>query len=259
MYLNRYKTILSERCDPQKEYANPLIRFVMKKYYKNANGFIFQTEKAKRYYNDIISCYSEVIPNPLNNKFIGKEYQGDNSKTIVNVGRLSKQKNQAMLINAFSNFLKDNPEYILKIYGEGSLKRKLIKLANEKKAINNVKFMGIVDNLYDTLIYDKIFVLSSNYEGMPNALMEAMALGMPCIATDCPVGGPETLIKNNENGILIPVNDSNSLTKALNELIKNNELCKKISGNAKSIQKELNEEIIMKRWEKFFLKVIENY
>lgn len=101
-----------------------------------------------------------------------------------------------------------------------------------------------------------IFVLSSNYEGMPNALMEAMALGLPCISTDCPVGGPKTLIKNGENGLLVPVGDEEALSIAILKLIEDNELSQKIANNALKISEKFNPNIINQQWEDFINKII---
>ena len=123
---------------------------------------------------------------------------------------------------------------------------------------NKVKLMGTNDCL-EKEIYDAgIFVLSSDYEGMPNALMEAMSLGLPCISTDCPCGGPNFLIDNNKNGILIPVNDKSALVESLEKLIEDKDFSKKLSGNAIKISSKYNTEKINKMWNFFINEVMKN-
>lgn len=258
LQIKKYKTIISERCDPNIEYSNIILRTIMKKMFKKADGFVFQTHDVKEYYSNIINCESRIILNPLNEKFIGKKYVGKDAKTIVNVGRLSNQKNQTLLINAFAKFNKEYSDYVLKIYGEGPLENKLIECARQNGIENKVKFMGISNELYNEMIKDKMFILSSDYEGVPNALIEAMAVGMPCISTDCPVGGPKMLINNNENGILIDVNNKEQLFEAMKKIASDKEFADKLSQNAMESMKEYYPDIICNEWENFIAKFLKS-
>jgi glycosyltransferase involved in cell wall biosynthesis len=183
----------------------------MKYLYKKADGFVFQTEDAAKYFEGIIKCDSKIIPNPINPKFIKEPYKGEREKNIVTVGRLESQKNQKMLIEAFGKIESKYPEYSLLIYGDGSKKEELQDLIKEKGLENKVILKGKIDDVENVIDKAKMFVLSSDYEGMPNALMEAMALGLPCISTDCPCGGPRYLMENGKSGLLVPVGNSDAM------------------------------------------------
>lgn len=191
MFINIFrkkKVIISVRNDPKIEYKSKINQWIMKILYKRANGFIFQTEEAKQYFSKEIQDKSIIIPNPINDEFIRPPYEGEREKIIVSVGRLTEQKNQKLLINAFSKLEKDLKEYQLIIYGEGELRNCLEEQIRELQLENKVFLPGEVDDINEKIYKASLFVLSSDYEGMPNALMEAMALGIPCISTDCPCG-----------------------------------------------------------------------
>lgn len=180
--------IISIRNDPGVEYKNKIIYFVMKNLYKDVDGLVLQTEEAKDYFSKIIELEKLVIiPNPINEKFfVDNSCTEEREKTIVTVGRIEKQKNQKLLIETFGKIEKKYNEYKLLIYGDGSLKEYLQEYSNSLDLKNKVIFKGRKDNIQEEILNAGVFVLSSDYEGMPNSLMEAMALGLPCISTDCP-------------------------------------------------------------------------
>ena len=251
------KTIISVRNDPNVEYNNFFKKIVVEMLYSKANGFVFQTEDAKKWFSKKIQHKSIVIPNPINEKYICKPYNGKRNKTIVNVGRLTEQKNQKLLIDSFSELSNKYKDYILKIYGEGNLKEELQEQIDKLKLSEKVFLMGKSDNIKDEIYKEGVFVLTSNYEGMPNALMEAMALGLPCIATDCPIGGPKYLIKNKKNGILVSVNNKKEIVKAITFIIDNPDYSKKIGNEANKICEILNPNKIMSEWEKYIEKILD--
>lgn len=244
------KVIISVRNNPNIIYEKFFDKLLMKILYNKANFFIFQTQDAKEYFSKNIQSKSIIIPNPINPDFVCKPYTGTREKSIVTVGRLVEQKNQKLLIDAFYEIQKENPEYVLRIYGEGPLKDKLCRYCNSLKIDNKVFFMGVVDNLKEEIYKSGIFVLTSDYEGMPNALMEAMAMGLPCISTDCPIGGPKFLIKNNLNGILFPVGNKDKLIENLKLLILDKSYASAIGNEANKIIKTLNPEKINQEWKK---------
>ncbi len=254
--IKKIPVIVSERGDPSVIFKNNIIRYIMKYLYTSIDGFIYQTEEAKAYFSDIIDVPSKIIANPINSNFIVKEPSKKRNKTIVAVGRLNEQKNNKLLIDSFEKVCKYRTDYKLLFYGTGPLQTKLKKYIKELDLTEKIFFMG-KSNCIEKDIYNAgIFVLSSNYEGMPNALMEAMALGLPCISTDCPVGGPKTLIKNGENGLLVPVGDEEALSIAILKLIEDNELSQKIANNALKISEKFNPNIINQQWEDFINKII---
>lgn len=247
----KVKTIISVRNDPEREYNNKTYKFLMNWLYPKTDGIVFQTKEAKAYFKESIQKKSEIIPNPIHEDFIGKFYTGKREKVIVSVGRLEEQKNHKILIEAFNNILNKHPEYKLIIYGDGKLKDDLTNFAAELNLQEKVLLPGSSKNIKEKIYNAEMFVLPSLYEGMPNALMEAMALGMPVISTDCPCGGPRYLIKNNVNGILVPVDNSREIEKAINKIIEDREFAKKIGENAHNICDTLAPSKINKKWENY--------
>lgn len=244
--------IVSERCDPQARYESSKLRkWIMKKLYPKADGFVFQTKDAMDYYEEIIKNRGIVIPNAINQEFVREPFKGIRKKSIVSAGRFTDQKNFGLLIEAFSRITDKYPDYDLIIYGNGPQKNELMSLVKELKLGNKVKFPGYVKNFGDHIIDASLFVLSSNYEGMPNALMEAMALGLPCISTDCPVGGPNFLISNRENGLLVPVNKVEELSKAMEKVLSDENIAFRMGGNARNISNTLSSENIYGQWESY--------
>ena len=256
---NKIPTILSVRNDPNVEYSNLKRKILMKILYPVADGYVFQTEDAKKYFSKKIQNKSTVIPNPISETFLLEQpYTGKRENTIVTVGRIEKQKNQRLLIDAFKEIEKEYKEYKLIIYGEGRLEKDLKEYCKELKLINKIIFKGQVDNVKEEILKAGMFVLPSDYEGMPNALMEAMALGLPCISTDCPCGGPKALIKNDYNGILIRVNDLEQIKNAIRKIIEQPEFSEKIGNNARQISKTLNPKDINNKWKKYINSVKNN-
>lgn len=256
IFNRKLKIIVSVRNDPKIEYKSKINRLVMKMLYPLANGFVFQTEEAKEYFSKKIQYKSIIIPNPIKEEFICEAYTGKREKIIVAVGRLEEQKNHKMLIEAFSKLPEEFKEYKLIIYGEGSLRNKLEEQINELKLNDRVLLPGQINNIKEKIYKASLFVLSSNYEGMPNALMEAMALGIPCISTDCPCGGPKFLIKNKENGYLIDTNDTENLYKMMEEILKTDQT--RISQNANKITIKLNPKNINKKWKEYIKEIKES-
>jgi len=251
--------VISERGDPNIRYNNSkLQKWLMKKLYPLADGFVFQTTDAREYYENIVNNNATIIPNAINEDFVGKPYTIHRKKTIVSVGRFTEQKNFSLLIKAFSNIASKYPEYNLIIYGEGPQREKLQNLVTELNISNRVQLPGYVKNIGEHIIDSSLFVLSSNYEGMPNALMEAMALGLPCISTDCPVGGPKFLIEHGVNGILVPVNNVEEMSAQLNNLLSNFNFRKKLGINAKKITNTLSYNNVYEKWEKFLKQYVSN-
>lgn len=254
----KFPVIISDRNDPKIEYASLKSRTIMKFLYKRADGFVFQTDEARDYFCKKIQDKSIVIANPVDDRFLKTKYVGYKSTEFINVGRLNEQKNQILLIESFKDVIKKYPNYKLLIYGEGSLKNELSMYIKDNKLNNNVKLCGNVDDIENILKDKKGFILSSKYEGMPNALMEAMAVGVPCISTDCPCGGPRELIKNNINGLLVKSNDKNELVSAMYKIIENDKMCKKIAMSAKKNMNNYSCDKIVSKWFEFMKEVYKN-
>lgn len=252
----RIKTIISVRNDPNILYNSFVKKIIVKLLYPTSDGYVFQTDDAKKWFPKKIQSVAKVIPNPINENFICKPYEGIRENSIVCVARLVKQKNHKMLINAFKDIAKVHPEYTLKLFGDGPCKEELMEQVKQLELQSKVKFMGEVHNIKEEIYRSSIFVLPSDYEGMPNALMEAMALGVPCISTDCPIGGPKFLINNKENGLLFDVGDKKGLVDSIKYIIENDDFAKKIGNKANKICSTLSPDKINLQWEKYIMEVI---
>ena len=187
------KTLVSVRNDPNKEYAGKMGAFVGKVLLPMADGCVFQTKEAQAWFPKRLQRKSKIIYNAVKEDFYHIERKPNHGE-IVTCGRLTEQKNHAMLISAFAEVVKQYPYATLKIYGEGTLRDTLQTQIDTMGLQGRAFLMGATNDVGKVLQTADLFVLSSDYEGMPNALMEAMAAGVPCIATDCPCGGPRELL-----------------------------------------------------------------
>ncbi len=246
--------ILSERSNPT-SYSGKTQAY-LKKAARHADGIVLQTEYAKNWYAPYIGHKSLVIPNAVNSEFIRPEYNGVHEKSIVAVGRLSEQKNFTLLLDAFAEVADEFPEYKLKIFGKGPLEASLKEYAKEIGVADRAEFMGYVLNMPEQLERASMFVLSSKFEGMPNALMEAMAIGLPCISTDCPAGGSAFLIEDGENGLLVPVNDKTQMAVAMRRILSDEPFAEKLGRNARKVIERLSSDYIYSRWEEFIKEIV---
>lgn len=206
------KILLSERCDPSsRKFLSRVLKQIQ---YRFADKYVFQTPEASKCYGNRVYHKSVVIPNPIIDK-VPEPIVENLRKEVVTAGRLSEEKNQKMLISAFSKFHQIHPEYKLVIYGSGPLKDNLYSLIEELKLQDTVSIISGKTNISELINGAELFVLPSNTEGMPNALIEAMSVGLLCITTDCPIYGPRMLVQQGINGYLVPVDDSENLYKQM--------------------------------------------
>ncbi len=248
--------IVSERNDPKVMPWKKITRIIRKISYKFVNGFVFQTNEAQSFFNNKIRRRSIVIPNSIDLSSLPQRELKINSNIIVNVGRFTKQKNHKLLINSFSRINKEFPSTILKIFGKGPLEEEIRKQIKDLNLEEKVILEGISENLLFEIKNCGLFVLSSDFEGIPNALIEAMSLGIPSIATDVPSGGVSALINNNENGLVVKVGDVDGLYYAMKLLLTNKELYDKISKNSLKIKEILNIKNIGNLWINFLENII---
>lgn len=249
------KTVVSVRNDPYKEYSGIVGKIISHMLLPFANGCVFQTQDAKEYFPKSLQKKSRIIFNAVKEEF----YQVDRNTVcnkIVTVGRCSEQKNQELLIDAFEEISSIYSDASLDIYGDGPLKQNYVNLVQQKNLSNRITLHGNVKNISFALARADVFVLSSNFEGMPNALMEAMAVGIPVISTDCPCGGPKILIDNWKNGVLIPVNGKKELVDALSVILSNKELKIKLGIEAKDTANQFKPGKIYLEWKKYLSDVV---
>lgn len=254
------KIIISDRNDPKIEYKSKIYNSFFHKLYPKADGFVFQTDDAKKYFENNLSNINkkkrEIIFNPVNEKFIRKQKESKIEKKIVSVGRLTEQKNFNLLIDSFYELNKKLPNYKLIIYGEGNLRKILETKINKLNLEGKIELPGVVPDIEQKISNSSLFVMTSNYEGMPNALIEAMCLGLPVISSNCPCGGPKMLINNDENGYLFEVGNVKELTSKMYKLLSDDNISDRFRLNSKKIIELVHPDIINKKWENFIEEII---
>lgn len=252
--------IIAVRTDPKGHYDRITDRICIPILFPRADGAVFQTKGQQEFFPKYLQRKSTIILNPVNDKYIAASIPENKEKVIVHSGRLVDFKNQAMLIRAFLKVKKKHPEYKLLIYGPDSFdgtKELLEGIIGENDAGEYIYLMGGSDELEVLLPRGEIYAFSSDWEGLPNALLEAMCLKMPIVATDCPCGGPRTVMKNGVDGILVPVNNENLYADALCTLIENPDMAKRMGENAGKVSELVNSESIMNQWKEYIHSVIE--
>lgn len=251
------KSVYSERGDPyDKEYngITGLFRTLAMNY---MDGFVFQSEGARDFFNNSVRKKSVIIHNSVSisqsdipDDFVVRE------NYIMTAGRLHEQKNQILLINAFKLIADEFPSIELRIYGDGKLKEELENCIDRLNLNGRVWIYPSRKDIFRIMAISKLFVLSSDYEGMPNALMEAMSLGTPCVSTDCRPGGARTLIDDGVNGFIVPTNDSKALAEKIKYVLSNDEVAHTLSNNGRKLLESHNEKATFDKWEEFLKKIV---
>lgn len=242
---------VSERNDPQRHPESRVKRLLRRLVYPFAAGFIFQTRQARDYFPRGIRARGAVLENPLDASAMPEANLGARDKTVVGAGRLAPQKNFGRLISAFAAFYEAHPGWRLVIYGEGAERAALEAKCRTLLPAEAWSLPGQTEALYAALKSAGIFVLSSDFEGMPNALIEAMAMGAPSISTDCRVGGPAELIADGENGLLVPLSDERALAEAMARVADDAALAARLSHNAADIRARLDAAAVCEKWRRY--------
>ena len=250
------KNLISIRIDPKIGYRNKKQAALAKALYPLADGCVFQTEDAQTWFTSEIQRKSQIIFNPVSDAFFGVEGVAMQEKRIVSCGRLTRQKRFDLLIGAFHKVCDEFPDYKLEIYGSGSLQDQLQAQINALGRQDQICLMGRCEDVPNTIKNAGLFVLSSDYEGLPNALMEAMALGLPVISTDCGGGGARALIENGEDGLLVPCNDVDALAEAIRKSLADPEATKIRGQKAGEKAQGFATEKIISQWETYIQEIV---
>lgn len=257
------RAIYAERGDPSDKEYSGLLGIIRTIAFKRLRAFVFQSKGAKNYFNKSVQKRSIIIHNPVFIKPGDYPTLTAREKRIVTVGRLHEQKNQMLLIDAFSKLSAEFSDYILEIYGDGELKEQLQDKIKNYGLQNRIFLKGTYKDIHSRIYNAALFVLTSDYEGMPNALLEAMALGLPCISTDCRPGGARELIKDGINGVIVPCGDVKRLTNSMEEMLNNQQKAIEMGNAALQVYDQFNPNVIFTKWEKFFsdlvIKKLENF
>lgn len=238
-----HRLLVSERNDPTRIKHQKLRNWA----YRKAEKLVFQTEDMKKCFPEDIQAKSEVIPNPVGTE-MPEPFEGIRKKWIVSAARLKPQKNHKLLIDAFADFSEDYPDYELHIFGVGELEGDLKQQVKAIKLEHRIWFHGFSPNVKEEIRDSAMFVLSSNYEGISNSMIEALAMGVPVISTDCPVGGSAAYIQNGVNGILTPVGDRKALAGAMKKMADDPQWAETLGENAVKIKENYSLSRISQRF-----------
>lgn len=226
---------------------------------QKSNALIFQTAEEKAEHGLTESKKSFVINNPIKSN-LPQPHNGNRDKTIVNFCRLSRQKNLLLLIKAFEQLHSEFPDYTLELYADTAdpnnteYKNELMSYISSNGLENCVFILPPSFEIHNIILKSAMFVSSSDYEGISNSMIEAMAIGLPCVCTDCGGGGAREMINDGENGLLVPVGDTETLKNAMARMITEEGLAEKCSKNAAKIRETHSIEKISEKW----LEVINN-
>lgn len=247
--------VVSIRSNPSRELEGLEDISFMK--FREAAGIVMQTDRARDYLPVDLQSKIIVLPNSLNPDFINVEEPEQRKHEIVTVGRMDENKNQMMVINAFAKLAPKYPDWMLKLYGDGGeYRKKLEQLVEYYSLEDRIKFMGQVSDVAGAIKESSIFTLTSNEEGMPNALIEAMALGVAVVSTDCPCGGPAELIEDGKNGYLISTKNTDELGYTLDRLMGDEELRTRLGKEAKRSVNKLNPATVNEKWREYIEEII---
>ncbi len=245
---NNTVIILSERNDPSRDPKGWQRRILRNLCYYFANSIVFQTREQKSYFSHKIQKKGVVIANPVTKDL--PEKKENNNRIIISVCRYDAQKNIKMAIDAFEIFDKAIPGYCYHLYGKGELQDELNRYIREKGLIGKVVLKGFSTDIHSIMASADMFVSSSDYEGISNSMLEALAIGIPCICTDCPIGGAREVIENMRNGILVNVGDVDELANSMIKVANDKEFSSAIAMKAKEVRGTYSEDEICEKWDR---------
>jgi len=241
------KVIAADRSDPRQAPANKMKRKLRNILYRYADRVVTQTENNKSYFSKKVRKKCDVIPNPVDmGEKYGQALRVDKEKIVVTAGRLIPAKNHKMMMDAFADVHKDFPEHKLIIYGDGSYRGELEKFIEENGYEDFVSLPGAAKDIFDKISSAELFVLSSNCEGMPNALLEAMCLGLPVVSTK--VSGAPDVIVHEENGLLTDLRNKEQFAEAMKKMLTDKKFSLECAKNATKLADRLTIDKIYRQW-----------
>ena len=239
--------IVSERIDPAHRRLPLLIQWLRLVLYARAERVVVQTAAIAAYFPKSLGSQISIIPNAVPKPHLIKNQYSLRPTTLVTVGRLDPQKDHPTLIRAFKAVLSDHPDLQLIIYGEGIDRPKLEALIQDLDLHTSVRLAGLHADIQSVLIASDLFIFPSRYEGIPNALCEAMALGVPVIASNC--SGNTEVVQDGVNGWLFPVGDIQALSRIMCECLDDSEQCQRLGTEARHLSERFSPEAIFALWD----------
>ena len=241
--------VVGERVDPTQHPIGEIARALRWLLYRRASTVVVQTPGIAQWASRIVARRAiHVIPNPIGDQFLepfstiaAPQHQ------IVGMGRLESQKGFDLLLCAFAQCTIAHPDWTLDIFGEGSERDRLKALADDLGIADRVRLPGVIKYPERVLRQADVFILSSRYEGFPNALLEAMACRLAVISFDCR-SGPREMIQHGVNGLLVPPNDVDALAKTMAHLMGAEHQRKRLGERAVAISEQFSLARVNQMW-----------
>ena len=235
--------VISERNDPKHDGRGAFMQWYCNRIYHRAKAIVYQNEHEKSCFSKSLEKKGCIIPNPVSVAAVKTEP----GTTVVTAGRLIEQKNQKILVSAMAQVHNTYPDVKCRIYGEGNLRAPLQAQIDELGLQDIVTLEGNVKDIHQRLADCGIFALTSNFEGLSNALIEAMQVGLACITTDYP--GARELITDGETGLVVPMNDSDAVAAAIVKLIENkNGYADTLATQGQAFAANFRADVVLQQW-----------
>lgn len=242
-----FPVILSERSDPKRYLCTRYANVFFHRYYNSVRAIVFQTPYALECYPTEVQSKGVVIPNPIKEN-LPIPYTGTRKKIVVNYCRLTPEKNLKLLIDAFVDFYSIHKDYRLEIYGDGPCRKELITYIQEQKAEGVIEILPYASEIHEKIRSYAMFVSSSDWEGLSNSMLEAMAIGLPTICTDCDGGGARFVIKDGKTGLLVPKKQVEAMSAAMSMVADSEKLSNDLSLGGRTIREQFKMSIITQQW-----------
>jgi GalNAc-alpha-(1->4)-GalNAc-alpha-(1->3)-diNAcBac-PP-undecaprenol alpha-1,4-N-acetyl-D-galactosaminyltransferase len=242
----KIRVIVCERTNPRYHKIPKFYQWLRTLTYPFAAKVVVQTQSAANFFSPFIQKKMMIVPNVVRKPAEVIQTVSAKVQHIISVGRLSFEKDHQTLIRAFALLIKDMPHLTLTIYGEGPERKKLERVIHDLGLGHVVSLPGDIYHIEEKLLKSDLFVFSSIFEGFPNALCEAMAVGLPVIASNC--SGSVDIIDDGKNGVLFPIGHVEKLYKTMLQLIHDEAKRQTLSSHAKQITELYSENKIYVKW-----------
>lgn len=250
--LGGFRWICSERNDPKRR--NPKLQKILEMIYRRSDTLVCQSQTVADHYAKV--DIKSVIPNPVDIENYPERVEESKPPRIVSVGRLVPQKNFEMLIEAFSNIADEFPETTVTVYGEGPEREKLESFIANQHLEGRILLPGANKEILETIRDAAVFAFPTDYEGFPNVLVEAIAMGIPVVSTDFATGVAREIINENV-GVVVPCRDVSAFSNALSHLLSNDEKRKYIRSVSRSAVEQFEVAKVIETWRELFRTLLE--
>lgn len=241
--------IVSERTDPHHHHIGRLNDALRRLTYPRAACVVTQSATALAYFSPAVRRHGQVVPNMVvTPPPAPRRVEASPGKLLLALGRLEHVKGYDLLLRAFAGIAGRNPDWRLEIVGEGPQRAELERLRDQLGLADRVALPGRSNAVYDELRRADLFVLSSRFEGFPNALCEAMACGLPAVSFNCP-SGPREVIRDGIDGVLVPPGDVAALAAALEALMQSEQRRATLAARAPEVMERFAVAKVMATWE----------